>query len=96
MVKRKTEPNRSVKPAKRSAATSQRGNSWRGLKNDGGFGCAPGNRRRRERLTLDCELMTLEELLKRLPNTLSPCKARIEKFFRLSNLKLVPGRRGRR
>ena len=95
MVKRKTEPNRSVKLAKRSAAASQRGNSWRGLKNDGGCGCAPGNRRRRERLTLDCELMTLEELLERLPNTPPMSKARMEMLFRLSNLKPVPERRGR-
>jgi hypothetical protein len=98
MVNRKAEPNRRMKPAEGSAAAGRRSDPRRNLKNDGGCGLAPGDRGRRECLTLDCEFVTLEELPERLPNTRPLCKLQKQMIFRLPKFdpSRILGRGGRR
>jgi hypothetical protein len=106
MLKRKTEPNRSLERTNdTTAAAGHRRESRSSPKRDEGRD-ALAEGRRGERLTPGGEPLTLAELVERLPDTLppydtfpphTPYKARIEILFGLStaNLKLFAGRRGR-
>lgn len=94
MDKRKTVPNGRRKPAKKAAETAESSGVPPGAskKNESRDG-APTGGTQSESLTFNRALDALEEFPKVLPNTLLPHKARVEMLFRLSNLKLVPGRR---
>lgn len=93
MVKRKAGTNRSTKRAKKStAATKHLADSGRNSKKNESRDGAPAGETQGESLTFNRALDALEEFPEVLPNTLPPHKARVEMLFRLSNLKLVPGR----
>lgn len=93
MVTRKTVPNGRPKSAKKAAEAAKSNGVSRGVskKNESRDG-APVGVTQGGSLTFDRALDALEESPEILPNTLPPHKARVEMLFRLSNLKLVPGR----